>query len=161
MDELLISVFKELVVRGLTQPEPGVATKTHHDGQGNTYYADEVVLGPSVIQQMLKDITSSGNTRDQMARVVLEHIKANPDIFNTAIRKLLVDVMIEHDDRGYGRKPSAIQADMRRGIQDAVRTAAANILQNDEEFTARAMDMAHLSDTDRIDIKIELKPAGQ
>lgn len=161
MDELLIGVFKELVVRGLTQASPQVANMSRSDQHGNTFYVDEVVLGPSVIQQMLKDITNKGETRDQMAMVVVEHIKANPDIFNIAIRKLLVEVMQEWDDPGYGKKPSAFVMDMRRGLQDAVRTSAANILQNDEQFSARVMDMAHLSDTDRIDIKIELKPAGQ
>ena len=46
-------------------------------------------------------------------------------------------------------------------VADFVREAAGAILESDEDFRARALDMAHLSDSDTIKIEIKLEAKGQ
>lgn len=89
-----------------------------------------------------------------LALLAIEYLTAHPELLAEQLVKHVIEWATQKTDNW--NRPS----DGRVAVREAAREAAARLLEKDENFRARVLDMAGLSDSDRIEVKIELKPAG-
>ena len=145
---LIEELGRDAILIALTSPRNGIHTDCEWDGNRNVYTHTAIQLD-SIAQVILNAyVKDKKDEQEELAKIFIEYLKEHPEKLVETILKELVK------DRGnFG---SGFE-----NMMSLVREAGGRVLENDEVFQEKILDMARLSKSDIIKVNVQLAPAGQ
>lgn len=161
---LLESLGREAILIALFSGETRLDSETveshERDPSGLPVFIQRFKTVPAdslIVEIARKWLYDNKKVRDELMRYVVDALKAKPELFGPMLGNAVAEMLVRTKSDDWGGRQTYVQSEL---MQSITRTAAAHLLEADEAFRGRVLDMAQLSDSDRIEVKIELKPGG-
>ena len=165
-EAILLALFT-----GQTRMESQSYETGARDQQGNPIFAQRWTSVPadSVVVSLINGYFSGrydstpeekaavNADRSAIVRTAVEYLKAHPELLAGQLAKVAAAELFATKRGSYGSADTLVQSELLRSI---LRETAAGILKEDQPFRDRVLDMANMSDSDRIHVSVELKPGG-